>query len=454
MPDFINVDRTPTEFFELFYDDQLIDLIVQELKNYAMFKGHHTFNVTSHEIRVFTGILLLSEYCSVARNRLYWDTGADTHHPGVAAAMSRTRFEEILRYFHVADNNNLDVTDKYTKIRPLWKYLKEKWLEYFPRDANVSIDESMVRYFGRHGAKQHIHNKPIRFGFKVWSMCTRLGYIIQGEPYQGASTGNTHPHLGCGGSVVMNLVKRLPSDSKYSLFVDNYFTSLPLLEELKENGHDCTDTIRVDRIEKAPLTDHKLFKKLKRGSFEQLSDRKSGTTLVRSNDNSVVTLASNRAGVSPMGSCNRWSQQEKRRISVKRPLCVGLYNLYMGGVDRLDQNVLAYKPTIRMKKWYWQLNLFPLSCSMNNAFQLYKLSPAGKSKDAFDFLGFIREVVQVYLRRNVDRPSIGRPSKKSRIRVPDGLCLDGIGHLIVSNTTRIRCAECHKNTPRNVRNVQ
>ncbi|KAG8245475.1 hypothetical protein J6590_105389, partial [Homalodisca vitripennis] len=83
---------------------------------------------------------------------------------------------------------------------------------------------------------------------------------------------------------------------------------------------------------------------------------------------------------------------------------------------------------------------------MNNAFQLYKLSQAGKSKDAFDFLGFIREVVHVYLRRNVDRPSVGRPSKKSRTRVPDGLRLDGISHLIVSNTTQIRCPEYHKNT--------
>lgn len=328
MPDFINVDRTPTEFFELFFDDQLIELIVQESKKYAMFKGNHTFNVTANEIRVFTGILLLSGYCSVARNRLYWDTGMDTHHPGVAAAMSRNRFEEILRYFHISDNNNLDVTDKYTKIRPLWKHLNAKWLEYFPGDPYISIDESMVRYFGRHGAKQHIQNKPIRFGFKVWSMCTRLGYMIQGEPYQGAATGNTHPHLGCGGSVVMNLVKKLPSDRKYSLFVDNYFTSLPLLEELKGNGHDCTGTIRADRVEKAPLTDFKSFKKLNRGSFEQLTDRKSGTTLVRYHDNSVVTLASNRAGVYPLGSCNRWSQQEKKKFLSNNPYVLD-YTIYI-----------------------------------------------------------------------------------------------------------------------------
>lgn len=67
----------------------------------------------------------------------------------------------------------------------------------------------MGRYFGRCGIKLHIHNKPIRFGFKVWSMCTRLGYLIQAELYQGAKTGNKIPTLGCGGSVVM---KKLPQD--------------------------------------------------------------------------------------------------------------------------------------------------------------------------------------------------------------------------------------------------
>lgn len=56
-------------------------------------------------------------------------------------------------------------------------------LRYFPRFTNVSIDESMVPYYGHHSTKQHIHGKPIRFGYKIWCMATRLGYLIQAEPY-------------------------------------------------------------------------------------------------------------------------------------------------------------------------------------------------------------------------------------------------------------------------------
>ena len=97
--------------------------------------------------------------------------------------------------------------------------LSKRWLKFFPQDSNMSIDESMCPYFGRHSCK-HIQGKPIRFGFKIWCLCNRLGYLVQAEPYQGAMTGNTIPELGVGGSVVVNLVSPLPST--YNLYFDNF----------------------------------------------------------------------------------------------------------------------------------------------------------------------------------------------------------------------------------------
>lgn len=134
------------------------------------------------------------------------------------------------------------------------------------------------------------------------------------------------------------------------LIIDNNFTSLWLIEELGQNGHDCTDTIHSDQIKNASPPHPKAIKKLKRGSYEHLTNVLSGITVVQYNDNSVVTLASNKAGVSPIGTCNCWTSIERKKISVNQPACVIVYNLYMGGVNWLDQNVLAYRPSIRMKK--------------------------------------------------------------------------------------------------------
>ena len=89
--------------------------------------------------------------------------------------------------------------------------LNEKWLNHFSDENYLSINESMVPYYGRHGLKQHIHGKPIRFGFKIWCLCTTEGYLIQAEPYQDAGTNDKIEDLGMGGSVVSDLIPELPN---------------------------------------------------------------------------------------------------------------------------------------------------------------------------------------------------------------------------------------------------
>lgn len=45
----------------------------------------------------------------------------------------------------------------------------------------------MVKYFGRHCCKQFICGKPIRFGYKIWCLNTKDGYLVNFEIYQGKS---------------------------------------------------------------------------------------------------------------------------------------------------------------------------------------------------------------------------------------------------------------------------
>lgn len=449
VPNFVLDKDNPIEFFETFFDNDVYELLRSSTEKNAIAKGQVNFRITIEEVKNFVGILLLSGYNSTSRYRLYWDQSIDTHHPGVASCMTRNRFEEILRYFHTCDNSCLPPDDKFAKVRPLWDMMNERWLKYFPGDKHLSIDESMVPYFGKHGTKQHIHGKPIRFGYKIWSLCTRLGYIIYGEPYQGAKTGNTNPNLGVGGSVVTNLISKLPDDEKYSFYVDNFFTSLRLMDEVKQMGHNITGTLRANRLEGAPVKDIKEMKKTARGSYHQVTDINSDITLVRYNDNNIVTIASTESGVQPLGKVKRWCNN--KRIDVDQPHCYQLYNKFMGGVDRLDQNVGKYRIAIRLKRWYWQMMMFPINSCANNAFQLYRLSPAGQAKNAHDFLSFTRYIVQTYLILGKASSSLPKriesklpmPLKK---QLPDSIRLDEKGHYIVKNETQIRCRQCHKNT--------
>ncbi|XP_039281477.1 piggyBac transposable element-derived protein 3-like isoform X1 [Nilaparvata lugens] len=443
---FLENDYSPVELFEFFFDNEVVEYIVFCTNLYAREKGNMDFSTSKNEIRQFFSILFLSGYNTMARYRMYWETAEDTHHEAVSSAMSRNRFEDLLRYIHFCENVKIDKDDKFAKVRPVMCMLNERWLQYFPGDVYLSIDESMVPYFGRHGAKQHIHGKPIRFGYKVWMLATRLGYAIQMEPYQGKSTGATNPELGVGGSVVMDLISELPSDRKYCFFFDNFFTSLKLLEELRNNGHYGTGTIRVDRVQGAPLRQPQDLKKEPRGTFHQVTDTDTNITLVRYMDNSVFTMASTATGVQPMGKAKRWSSHQKKHIIIPQPNCVNWYNLHMGGVDRLDENVAAYRINIRNKKWYWPIIAYLLNVSMNNAWLLYRMTQRGV-ENKLDLLGFTRYIVRTYLQTcTTPRPSSGRPSMKVSNRVLPEVRFSGKDHFLETVEKQVRCALCSKAT--------
>ena len=140
-------------------------------------------------MRAFLALLLLSGYVSLPRRRMYWKKLPDVNNEAVASTMSRHRFEEILRFLYLADNNHLQKEDKYAKIRPLVSLLNAKWLAHFPKENFLAVDQAMFPYYGRNGLKQHIHGKPITFGYEVWCLCTRTGYLVQAIPYQESTTG-------------------------------------------------------------------------------------------------------------------------------------------------------------------------------------------------------------------------------------------------------------------------
>ena len=165
--------RTPTEILELFRDDEVVELIVTYSNLYAASKDVN-IGLTSSEFKYFLGIIYLSGYVSVPRKRMFWEQRTDEHNVLVSAAMRRGRFESIFPNLNVADNARLDPMDKFSKLRPLISKLKERCMKLVPNGTYFSCDESMVPYFGRHGYKQYIRGKPIRFGYTFWCGATRL----------------------------------------------------------------------------------------------------------------------------------------------------------------------------------------------------------------------------------------------------------------------------------------
>ena len=437
-------DMGPASLFEFFFDEDVIGMIEKYTKAYAMQKGKHDFEISANEIRLFLAILYTSGYAPLPRRRQYWEPADDVQNVAISKAMTRNRFEEIMQFLHLADNQNLAGSDRVAKVRPLLSLMNERFVKYFPQQASLSIDESMVPYYGRHGMKQFIRGKPIRFGYKVWSVNTPLGYCIQFEPYQGA--GVTDSSLGLGGSVILDLMARLP-EAKYQLFFDNFFTSIRLLNKLSDMSIGATGTVRVNRVEKCPLTPPEQLKKMPRGTFDYRHDQTTGALVVRWNDNSVVTVASNCFGIEPCSQAQRWSYAEKKKITISQPHMIAQYNKHMGGVDRMDQNVGVYRISIRSKKWWWPFFAYCADVAMQNAWLLYRLTEAHKAMP-MDQLQFRRAICGVYYARySADRATVGRPLGRPQSmvkRVPADIRYDGLDHMIAQGPTQRRCGYCSK----------
>ena len=370
---------------------------------------------------------------------MLWEMGTETFNAMVSNAMRRNKFEIMKRYFHCSDNAALDNAAKFGKMRPLMAMLNERYLNHASLEEHVCVDESMAPYFGRHGAKQFIRGKPVRFGYKFWCLCDRHGYLIQFEPYQ------SHQYdkdMGLGASVVLDLMAELPAGVPFKIYGDRFFSSPKLVDALRSRGLGYTGTVMSNRMERKALA------KQPRASTAYRLDKTTYTIVVAWNDNRPVYMISSVFGVNPIGSCQRWSAAEKKKVPLAVPNLVTKYNMFMGGVDRMDQNIGNYRIGVRSKKWWWPVLVFCIETSVHNAWQLYRKTEGG-IEEPMDFLQFRRAIVQTYLMKYINDPKFsGRPknNKPMEHRVPEPVRFDHTDHFLSPAQKQNRCAVCRKNT--------
>ena len=64
-------------------------------------------------------------------------------------------------FFLFADNENLEKTNRFAKVRPLFEAVKKQCVAYYKLEQHLSVDKSMVPYLGKHSAKQYIHGNQL-----------------------------------------------------------------------------------------------------------------------------------------------------------------------------------------------------------------------------------------------------------------------------------------------------
>ena len=118
-------------------------------------------------------------------------------------------------------------------------------------------------------------------------------------------------------------------NKNHQVYFDNYFTSVPLLEYLKENAVDACGTVHAVR-KALPVG---LENDLEHGDADyQVS--KDGLVFFKWQDSKPVLVLSNFHGAE-MSSVHR-TQKDGSKLELSCPVAVRDYNQNMGGVDKAD----------------------------------------------------------------------------------------------------------------------
>jgi hypothetical protein len=232
--------------------------------------------------------------------------------------------------------------------------------------------------------------------------------------------------------------------ASYHFYFDNFFTGLPLLSYLSDRGCKATGTIRENRTSKCPLSHSKKFSKFQKGTYERVQDKSGSLCLVRWSDSGSVTVASNHYTEMPLQDTSRWNSQQKERVTIPQPYCIYMYNQYMGGVDRCDQNMSHYQPSIRGRKWWFPVFIHLINLAIQNAWQLHRRMAGSCNEIALDQLEFRRHISQYYCNLY---SSISASLKSSRAVTSaiNEVRFDKLDHIVEYCEKEGRCAQCNKN---------
>ena len=188
--------------------------------------------MTAEKLKAFLTIPLVSGYARLPRQEMYWEIREDCHNLVVSAMMKKAEFLQCKQYLHLADNNALNSSDKFAKVRPLFNAINKECVLNYRHIQHLSVDESTVPYSEKHEAKQYIHGKNIKFGFKLWVMATLLGSCIQFRPYAGKDSILEEYLKHRTRSLCISSCKQ----SNYHIAMENCFTSPALLWRLRAIG--------------------------------------------------------------------------------------------------------------------------------------------------------------------------------------------------------------------------
>ena len=199
-------------------------------------------------------------------------------------------------------------------------------------ERQLAIDETLIKFKGKVHFRQFIPIKPGRFGIKAFTLAeSTSGYVLNSKIYTGKENNEVQKDLGR--KAVMSVMQPY-LDKGFYAFMDNYYTSVALFEELEERRTLACGTVRSNRValpREICGVNEKAVKDLKRGGC--LYRQKENLTCVTWRDRKPVsvlaTLPTSTTESRPVERSVKVNGEWKKK-QFPRPGIIDPYNTYMG----------------------------------------------------------------------------------------------------------------------------
>jgi hypothetical protein len=149
-------------------------------------------------------------------------------------------------------------------MRTIFDKLNEAYAKYYSPTEHLEIDEIIVLFKGRVVFKQYTPKKHKRFGIKIYKQCDSKGYTYM-LVYLGRDRKRATALMTATYATVTGLTTRIENFG-HKLYMDNFFPSPDLFDNLHTKAINCCGTVRPNR--KGMPRDFGTKLRLKRGDLK------------------------------------------------------------------------------------------------------------------------------------------------------------------------------------------
>ncbi|XP_037787732.1 piggyBac transposable element-derived protein 4-like [Penaeus monodon] len=151
-------------------------------------------DTTVREVRSYVGLRFLVGLQSKRDQREWWSTDPFMSSSVFPKTMTRDRYDALTSALHFADNEGEHAAeDRLWKLRPVLDVLESTYRSAFVPNKNVTVDQSLWAFKGRHHALQYNPSKRAQRGLKVYKLCSsdgpEAGYTAAFKIYMGQDRG-------------------------------------------------------------------------------------------------------------------------------------------------------------------------------------------------------------------------------------------------------------------------